>query len=650
MKVLVALALFVAVAQASSLAGLEFAHRHAEPNPRHTADEWEAIYAAASDVKIDSAAGLVLGTTPQDENAGKVLTNPGSRIITGTAVSQGDIPWQAFLIMGGTNLCGGSLISSEWVLTAAHCLDGFNTFQITLGATSRTVAQSGTVSQAAREALIHANWDTNAISNDIGLLRLGSLVTFTNFINAVRLPRISQASVTFEGNAAVVSGFGRTSSILNIASSNLLYADLTIIGNTQCAATFGARILASNICTLGEGGRSPCNGDSGGPLVIREADGQYTLVGAVSFGVRNCPAGNPAAFVRVSSYLNWISANTGLALSPCTIKPNGDQHFNEIITMKFLVALTLFVAAAQAAAGDWRSLQFVHPEVEGNPRYTAEEWRDVYAAAEDFQPEDTAGLVPGTVPQPEDAGRVYTKPGSRIITGTAVSQGDIPWQAFIIMGGTSLCGGSLISSEWVLTAAHCLSGFSSFEVTLGATSRAVAQPGAITQEARQALIHGSYSQLLILNDIGLLRLSSVVAFNNIINAIRLPSLSDASKTYAGENAVVSGFGRTSSTTNTASANLLFADVSIITNAACANTFGIRLRASNICSLGTEGRSPCNGDSGGPLVIREADGQYTEVGIVSFGLQNCPAGNPAAFVRVTSYLNWISANSGLALRP
>jgi secreted trypsin-like serine protease len=54
-----------------------------------------------------------------------------------------------------------------------------------------------------------------------------------------------------------------------------------------------------------------------------------------------------------------------------------------------------------------------------------------------------------------------------------------------------------------------------------------------------------------------------------------------------------------------------------------------------------------GDSGGPLVILESDGLYTEVGIVSFGSSSgCTAGYPAAFTRVTSYLSWISAYTGL----
>jgi len=54
-----------------------------------------------------------------------------------------------------------------------------------------------------------------------------------------------------------------------------------------------------------------------------------------------------------------------------------------------------------------------------------------------------------------------------------------------------------------------------------------------------------------------------------------------------------------------------------------------------------------GDSGGPLIVLESDGIYTQVGIVSFGAAaGCTLGYPAAFTRVTSFLSWISANTGL----
>lgn len=56
-----------------------------------------------------------------------------------------------------------------------------------------------------------------------------------------------------------------------------------------------------------------------------------------------------------------------------------------------------------------------------------------------------------------------------------------------------------------------------------------------------------------------------------------------------------------------------------------------------------------GDSGGPLVFQEADGRYTEVGIVSFGhVAGCEKGYPVAFTRITSYLDWITTKTGIQI--
>nr|CAD7204778.1 unnamed protein product [Timema douglasi] len=306
-------------------------------------------------------------------------------------------------------------------------------------------------------------------------------------------------------------------------------------------------------------------------------------------------------------------------------------------------------ASPAAVLPDWTQLKPVNLYVpEDTVVRSPQEWDEIYARQE-LRPLTPIEVV-GAVPQPAEAGKtsVTHTPDPRIIGGASAARGQFPWQAYLILGGSGLCGGSIISSTWILTAAHCLQGFDTFSVTLGSTSRAVAQIGSHTQVSRLAIIHAQYSSIFIRNDIGLIRLDSAVAFSDVIIPVRLPSWSQSTNTFVNLPATVSGFGLTVGGGSTASATLNYADVTIIANSVCSRSFPLNLRDSNICTSSARS-GPCNGDSGGPLVILETDGLYTEVGIVSFGTRDCPVGSPAAFVRVTSFLDWISINTGLSIR-
>jgi len=96
----------------------------------------------------------------------------------------------------------------------------------------------------------------------------------------------------------------------------------------------------------------------------------------------------------------------------------------------------------------------------------------------------------------------------------------------------------------------------------------------------------------------------------------------------------------------------FVDLTVMSNADCASYYGSIINANKICVETNGGSvSTCNGDSGGPLVITEADGEPTEIGIVSFGSSaGCQSGAPAAFARVTEFLTWLEDNAGVTIRP
>nr|CAD7575234.1 unnamed protein product [Timema californicum] len=271
-----------------------------------------ALAAPSSDLDIVALEPLTR-YMPVLEDAPKY---PGSRIVNGNQASRGQFPHQAALYLDGRSFCGGSLISTSWILTAAHCTLNIGTVTAHLGAQSLNSVESGRVTLATRNLINHASYNPSNLNNDISLVRLPSAVALNAFIQLVHLPRHSQASTTYAGVATQVSGWGRNSDSATGVSNNLNFVNLNIITNAVCAQTYGtAVIVGSTICASGAGGRSTCNGDSGGPLVLNQASG-YLQIGVVSFvSGAGCASGNPSGYVRTGHFLSWISANTGIAIA-----------------------------------------------------------------------------------------------------------------------------------------------------------------------------------------------------------------------------------------------------------------------------------------------------------------------------------------------
>ncbi|XP_054084641.1 serine protease 1 [Zeugodacus cucurbitae] len=233
------------------------------------------------------------------------------RITNGKDAAANQFPYQVGLSLktpSGTSWCGGSLIGANWVLTAAHCTDTATSVQVLLGSTVRTrPAVSFTVSKS--DIIVHPRWSRITARNDISLIRIPT-VSYTAAIQPVALPSIASSYSTYEGDSVIASGWGRTSDSSNAVASKLQYAIMTVISNAQCKKTY-ASVSASNICIATTGGVSTCNGDSGGPLVLASSNVQ---VGLTSFGSKaGCAKGYPAAFTRITSYLDWIKQQTGIS-------------------------------------------------------------------------------------------------------------------------------------------------------------------------------------------------------------------------------------------------------------------------------------------------------------------------------------------------
>uniref|UniRef100_A0A182NXS5 Peptidase S1 domain-containing protein n=1 Tax=Anopheles dirus TaxID=7168 RepID=A0A182NXS5_9DIPT len=253
----------------------------------------------------------------------------------------------------------------------------------------------------------------------------------------------------------------------------------------------------------------------------------------------------------------------------------------------------------------------------------------------------------------------HARPSGRIVNGDEAVPGQFPYQIALLStfsGGSGLCGGSILTNNYILTAAHCVvdgGGALATQGTaiLGAHDRTVEEPTQQRIGFVQAgvAVHPSYNPTLIRNDIATVRLSTPAVFNARVQPIHLPALSD-SRTFAGLVGTASGFGRTSDALPEASPVVMYTRNPVMTNAACIAAWNILLVSDqNVCLDATGGRSVCNGDSGGPLTVQD-DGGSLEIGIASFvSAQGCASGIPSVWVRVSFYRDFIAQNSDYAFR-
>ncbi|XP_055381918.1 transmembrane protease serine 9 [Condylostylus longicornis] len=238
----------------------------------------------------------------------------------------------------------------------------------------------------------------------------------------------------------------------------------------------------------------------------------------------------------------------------------------------------------------------------------------------------------------------------RIVGGQNASPNEWPWIVVMFNNGRQFCGGSIIDNIHILTAAHCVSQMSAYDVAritvhLGDHDiRNSYEVQHVVRRIKRVVRHKGFDFSHLHNDVAVLTMDQPVQFSSTIRPICLPSASSA-KSYRGIIATVAGWGSLRENGPQPSV-LQKVTIPIWSNADCSRKYGSAAPAgianSMICA-GQATKDSCSGDSGGPMMVDEGGGRWVQVGIVSWGI-GCGKGQyPGVYSRVSSFLPWIAKN-------
>uniref|UniRef100_A0A668USH9 Suppression of tumorigenicity 14b n=1 Tax=Oreochromis aureus TaxID=47969 RepID=A0A668USH9_OREAU len=242
-----------------------------------------------------------------------------TRIVGGQGANVGEWPWQVSLHFKGLgHMCGASVLSDRWLLTAAHCVRDTAVYKLSqadkweafLGLQVQNQTNEWTVKRGVKQIIAHRYYNSYTEDSDIALMELDTRVSLTQHIRPICLP--SSTYYFPSGQEAWITGWGTTLQG-DAATAILQKAEVKIINSWLCNILLNYRVTGNMLCAgVLSGGVDTCKGDSGGPLSVANSRGRFFLAGVTSWGKGCARIYAPGVYTRVTKYRSWIKQKIGV--------------------------------------------------------------------------------------------------------------------------------------------------------------------------------------------------------------------------------------------------------------------------------------------------------------------------------------------------